>query len=242
MVISKEEYDKMRDNNGAVIKIESLKKIYHEGKPAEVQALRGVDLTLNYGEFLAIMGASGSGKSTLINIIGCMDSATGGSVKLEDMDLTNAPESKLGFVRKEKIGFIFQDYYLLDNLTALENVLAPLIPYGITNADRIRAKELLEIASLSDRMNHKPNELSGGQKQRVAICRALINDPLVILGDEPTGNLDSTTGSEIMDLLTQINKDRNATIIVVSHDPRVTKYASRLIELEDGRIIKDSSL
>ena len=124
----------------------------------------------------------------------------------------------------------------------MDNVLAPLIPYGITKDDRDNAKELLEIAGLGNRMKHKPKELSGGQKQRVAICRALINDPLVILGDEPTGNLDSTTGSEIMDLLTKINKERNATIIVVSHDPRVTKYASRLIELEDGQIIRDSSI
>ncbi|MHA1166868.1 MAG: ABC transporter ATP-binding protein [Candidatus Hodarchaeales archaeon] len=225
-----------------LIEISGLEKIYLEGSPGEVKALRGVDLSIAQGEFVSIMGASGSGKSTLLNIIGCMDKATRGSVHIDGVDIANVPQHKLNGVRKEKIGFVFQDMFLIGTMNAIDNVLVPLIPFGISKEDRVRAADLLKKAGLEKRMHHKPGEMSGGQKQRVAVCRALINDPLIILADEPTGNLDSKTGSEIMELLRQINREKGTTIIVVTHDPRVSDYATRTIEMTDGLINNDNKV
>ncbi|MHA1450322.1 MAG: ABC transporter ATP-binding protein [Candidatus Hodarchaeales archaeon] len=158
------------------------------------------------------------------------------------MDIANVPQHKLNGVRKEKIGFVFQDMFLIGTMNAIDNVLVPLIPFGISKEDRVRAADLLKKAGLEKRMHHKPGEMSGGQKQRVAVCRALINDPLIILADEPTGNLDSKTGSEIMELLRQINREKGTTIIVVTHDPRVSDYATRTIEMTDGLINNDNKV
>ncbi|MFX0095333.1 MAG: ABC transporter ATP-binding protein [Candidatus Hodarchaeota archaeon] len=217
-----------------------LKKIYLMGTPGEVHALRGINLSINQGEFVSVMGPSGCGKSTLLNILGCMDKPTSGAVKIDNTLITSIPQRKLSRIRKNKIGFVFQDIYLLDSLTALENVLTPLIPYGISKNDRKRAEDLLTKAGLVSRVHHKPNEMSGGQKQRVAICRALINNPPIILADEPTGNLDSKLGAGIMALFATINQEQHTTIIIVTHDLRVANYTSRTIELDDGQIIKDS--
>jgi putative ABC transport system ATP-binding protein len=222
-----------------IVEVRNLKKIYLRDTPSEVQALRGVDLEVDVGEFISIMGASGSGKSTLLNILGCMDKSTEGSVRIENTEVTAVPQSQLSRIRKEKIGFVFQDIYLINNLRAIDNVLAPLIPYGISKKDRKRAEDLLKDAGLGNRINHSPNQLSGGEKQRVAICRALINNPKIILADEPTGNLDTKTGTEILNLLRKINQEQGTTIIVVTHDPKVAEYSSRNIIFRDGQIIED---
>ncbi|MFW9995091.1 MAG: ABC transporter ATP-binding protein [Candidatus Odinarchaeota archaeon] len=224
-----------------IVHIGVLKKIYLQGMPGEVRALRGIDLEITSGEFVSIIGASGSGKSTLLNILGCMDKATSGTVWIGDTDVTSVPERKLSKIRKDKIGFVFQDMFLINTISAIDNVLVPLIPFGISKKDRERAARLLEKAGLGDRLHHKPNEMSGGQKQRVAICRALINEPEIILADEPTGNLDSKTGAGILDLLTEINHEKGTTIIIVTHDPRVNEYVSRTIELSDGYIVSDTA-
>ncbi len=222
-----------------IIEIKDLWRKFFENTPAEVQALRGVNFRVKRGEFITIMGPSGSGKSTLLTIIGCMASATSGQVFIDGTEITKMNQRKLSKIRKEKIGFVFQDIFLIDTISALDNVLLPILPYGIKKEDKQRAKELMRIAGLEDRMNHKPTELSGGQKQRVAICRALINDPPIVLADEPTGNLDSQTGGEILELLRKVNYEKNVTIIAVSHDPKLAEFSSRDVMITDGEITRD---
>ncbi|MCE7743118.1 MAG: ABC transporter ATP-binding protein [Candidatus Heimdallarchaeota archaeon] len=227
------------DSDNLIIEIKDLWRKFFENTPAEVQALRGVNFRVEKGEFITIMGPSGSGKSTLLTILGCMASATSGEVYIDGTEITQMNQRKLSAIRKNKIGFVFQDIFLIDTISALDNVLLPLLPYGIKKEDKERAKELMKIAGLEDRMHHKPTELSGGQKQRVAICRALINDPPIVLADEPTGNLDSQTGGEVLALLRRINKEKGITILAVSHDPKLAEYSSRDVMITDGEITRD---
>jgi putative ABC transport system ATP-binding protein len=204
-----------------------------------VQALRGVSTVIEKNEFVALMGASGSGKSTLMNLVGCLDTPTSGQYFLGRHDVSKLDDNQLAEIRNKEIGFIFQTFNLLPRSTALENVMLPLVYAGIGKADRlVRATKALESVGLADRMNHKPNELSGGQRQRVATARALVNNPSLILADEPTGNLDSVTSDEIMTLLVDIHRAGN-TIILVTHEESIARYAHRIIRLIDGRISSD---
>lgn len=218
-----------------VIKVRELTKVYQLGE-IDVHALRGVNLDIYPGEFVAIMGPSGSGKSTLMNMIGCLDSPTDGEYYLDGMLVSNLVDDELAPVRNKKIGFVFQKYNLLPRADAIENVELPLRYSGDTSNMDERARETLEAVGLGDRMKHKPNELSGGQQQRVAIARALVNQPAIILADEPTGNLDSTSGKEIMDLLLKLNREKHTTIVIVTHDPGIAAQAQRTINLFDGKV------
>jgi putative ABC transport system ATP-binding protein len=222
----------------SMIMVRDLAKIYQVGTQ-EVQALRSVDLDINKNEFVALMGPSGSGKSTLMNILGCLDSPSRGIYHLNGSDVSKMEDDDLAEVRNREIGFIFQTFNLLPRYSALENVALPLIYKGVGKAARTkRAKEVLGQVGLADRMNHKPNELSGGQRQRVAVARALVNGPSIILADEPTGNLDSKTSSEIMGLLDEIHKKGN-TIILVTHEEDIAQHAQRIVRLRDGLIESD---
>lgn len=221
-----------------VIKVRELTKVYQLGE-IDVHALRGVNLDIYPGEFVAIMGPSGSGKSTLMNMIGCLDSPTDGEYYLDGMLVSNLVDDELAPVRNKKIGFVFQKYNLLPRADAIENVELPLRYNGDTSNMDERARETLEAVGLGDRMKHKPNELSGGQQQRVAIARALVNQPAIILADEPTGNLDSTSGKEIMDLLLKLNREKHTTIVIVTHDPGIAAQAQRTINLFDGKVAGD---
>ena len=221
-----------------LIKLENVCKVYKIGD-IEVQALRGLDLTVKKGEFVCIMGPSGSGKSTAVNMVGCLDVPSCGRIMLQHHDISRLAESDLAQIRGKLIGFIFQQFNLINTLTALENVMLPMMFQNIPKDVQIKkATELLEKVGLGDRMNHKPTELSGGQQQRVAIARALANDPEVILADEPTGNLDSTTGSIVMESLKKMHKEEGKTIIMVTHDANVAKAAERIEYLKDGTIVK----
>lgn len=221
-----------------IIKLEDVWKVYKMGN-IEINALQGLNLEVKKGEFLAVMGPSGSGKSTSVNMIGCLDIPTKGRILLEGQDISHLSESDLAQIRGKRIGFIFQQFNLINTLTALENVMLPMTFQNISREERIeRAKELLRKVELDDRMLHKPNELSGGQQQRVAIARSLANDPEVILADEPTGNLDTKTGGTVIDFLKKLHEDKNKTIIMVSHDPNVAKHADRIEYLLDGKIVK----
>jgi putative ABC transport system ATP-binding protein len=218
-----------------IIEIEKLHKIYILGK-TKVHALRGIDLKVQKGEYVAIMGPSGSGKSTLMNIIGCLDVATKGSYFLNGQDVSGLNDDALAKIRNKEIGFVFQTFNLLPRANALHNVELPLIYNGTSASKRKeKAKEALEIVGLADRMNHKPNELSGGQRQRVAIARALVNNPAMILADEPTGNLDTKTGAEIMEIFDQLNEKGN-TIVLVTHEDFIAKHARFTIHLKDGLV------
>ena len=222
--------------SGIIINLENVWKIYRIGE-IQVPALRGLNLQIKRGEFVAVQGASGSGKSTALNLIGCLDVPTKGRVYLEGKDISKLSESELAQIRGKKIGFIFQQFNLINTLTALENVTLPMIFQNILREERIRkAKELLEMVELGDRMNHKPNELSGGQQQRVAIARSLANNPEVILADEPTGNLDSKTGETVINFLGKLHKEKNTTIIMVTHDANLAQHADRIEYLKDGMI------
>ena len=219
----------------------TLKKIVKNYKVGTyiVRALRAIDISINKNEYVAIMGPSGSGKSTLMNIIGCLDTPTSGQYILNSNDVSKLDDDQLADIRNNEIGFIFQTFNLLPRYTALENVTLPLIYAGMPKVERNeRAKEVMESVSLTDRMEHKPNELSGGQKQRVAVARALVNKPSIILADEPTGNLDSKTSLDIMDLFDDIHELGN-TIIVVTHEPDIAKRARRIIHLLDGEVESD---
>ncbi len=221
-----------------IISSESLSRQFRVGT-VTINALNKVSFTVKKNEFVALMGASGSGKSTLMNLIGCLDTATSGLYKLNGTDVKDMDENALANVRNKEIGFVFQTYNLLPRYTALENVMLPLVYAGIKKQERIEmAKKTLESVGLSDRIMHKPNELSGGQRQRVAIARALVNNPSIILADEPTGNLDSGTSIEIMKLFQEIHKKGN-TIIVVTHEEDIANYARRIIRLKDGIIESD---
>ncbi len=222
-----------------LIRIQDLHRDYPMGQEV-VHALDGVSLTVAAGEFLGVMGPSGSGKSTLLYLMGGLDRPSAGHIWVRDQDLTALDEDRLAAYRRREVGFIFQTFNLIPTMVALENVAFPMfftrVPPG---RRRERARRLLELVGLADRMDHKPTELSGGQHQRIAIARALVNDPTIILADEPTGNLDSHTGSEVMHTLMQLNREQGRTIVVVSHDPTVTEFTTRCIHLLDGRIIDD---
>lgn len=222
-----------------IIQIESLKRDFALGTEV-VRALRGISFTINKGEFVTIMGASGSGKSTLLNILGCLDQASEGVYKIDDIMVKNLSGNELANIRNKKIGFIFQAYNLLPRTTALENVELPLVYNSLFTAKQRRelALEALHRVGLSDRLHHTPSQLSGGQQQRVAIARSLVNDPVVILADEATGNLDSRTSYEIMDLFQDLNQ-KGKTIIFVTHEPDIAALSKRIVLLKDGRIIKD---
>jgi putative ABC transport system ATP-binding protein len=220
------------------VELQNVTKVYQNGK---VNALTNVTLSLASGEMVAIMGPSGAGKSTLMHIIGLLERPTTGTVKLESQEVKlSLPDTLLAHLRLEKIGFIFQSFYLLPRLTALENVLMPTAYRWKNKAGRRQqAYELLNKLGLAARANHKPSELSGGEKQRVAIARALINDPKIILADEPTGNLDSKSGAEVMEVLTDLNK-QGKTVVIITHDEKVASYCQRKIELLDGKIVRVS--
>lgn len=219
-----------------LIRLEKINKKHFLGENV-LHVLVDIDLMITEGEFTAIIGPSGSGKSTLMNILGCLDRPTTGSYHLHGEDVSNLTDDQLAEVRNKRIGFVFQSFNLLPRISAQENVALPLIYAGIDAKDRMtRAAELLERVGLGDRMHHKPNELSGGQRQRVAIARALINNPSIIMADEPTGNLDSKSSVEIMNIFQQLNAD-GKTIILVTHDPEIAEQAKRIITVRDGKII-----
>ena len=222
----------------AIIKIKGIKKIYQVGNQ-EVRALNGVDLTIYKNEYVAIMGPSGSGKSTLMNLLGCLDKPTSGTYILNDTDVSKMRDDQLAEVRNKEIGFVFQSFNLLPRYDALNNVALPLIYAGIPKAKREEeAKNALMNVDLGDRMEHKPNELSGGQKQRVAVARAMVNNPSIILADEPTGNLDTKTSVDIMSLFEEVYAKGN-TIIVVTHEEDISRYARRIVRLRDGLVESD---
>jgi len=226
----------MKQNN-EIIRLDNICKNYKMGE-AIIQAVCEASLTINRGDFVAIVGPSGSGKSTMMNLVGALDLATKGEIYLDNVDIEHLHESDLAQIRGKKIGFIFQTFNLIPTLNALENVALPIIFQGVPRWKRIeRAKKLLDEVKLSHRMYHLPNELSGGERQRVAIARALANEPEVILADEPTGNLDSKTGEEILNLFMNLNK-QGKTIIIITHDPNIAKKARKIVKLKDGRIVK----
>lgn len=222
-----------------MIHAEELTKVYEMGE-SEVRALNGASFTIAKGEMVAIMGPSGSGKSTLMSIIGCLDVPSGGSYVLDGVAVENMDEKHLAEIRGRKIGFVFQQFNLLARTSALENVMLPLTYAGVSGKERNnRALKALERVGLADRTHHAPNELSGGQQQRVAIARALVNEPAILLADEPTGALDSKTGVEIMDLFQNLHQDSGQTVILVTHDPYVARHTNRIIKLSDGKILSD---
>jgi putative ABC transport system ATP-binding protein len=218
-----------------MIEIENITKVYPMGQ-TEVRALDGVSLKIEDGEWVAITGPSGSGKSTLMAIIGCLDSPTDGVYRLDGLDVAGMRDDELAAVRNKKIGFVFQTFNLLARTSALENVTLPLL-YSSENHQRDRARAALEAVGLGDRIDHRPNELSGGQQQRVAIARALVTQPSIILADEPTGNLDSKTGREIMSLFADLHRERGISVIFVTHDPAIAAKAQRIIHIQDGVIV-----
>lgn len=218
-----------------VISATDLTKVYKMGE-VEVRALDGVSICVDRGEVVAIMGPSGSGKSTLMNILGCLDHPTGGEYVLDKEVVSDLRDDQLASIRNRKVGFIFQNFNLLPRISAMANVELPMRYAGVVDGRRKRAQESLELVGLGDRINHRPTELSGGQQQRVAIARALVNDPAIIMADEPTGNLDSHSGKEIMELLLNLNKERGTTLIIVTHDPTVAAQTKRIIRLRDGKL------
>jgi putative ABC transport system ATP-binding protein len=227
-------------NAKPVIKIEELTKIYRMGE-MEVHALRGMSLAVRAGELISIMGPSGSGKSTLMNIIGCLDQPTSGRYWLDGQDVSQLDDDALADIRNSKIGFVFQNFNLLARTSALQNVELPLIYAGARNRRKL-AQDALEAVGLGDRLDHRPNELSGGQQQRVAIARALVNQPAIILADEPTGNLDSQSGAEIVSIFQQLNQERGLTVIFVTHDAHVAHHTERIVFLTDGGVTGEETV
>ena len=220
-----------------VIDMKGIKKRFYIGTPNELEVLKGIDIEVYEGEFIAIVGASGSGKSTLMNIIGSLDRPTEGSYTLDDVDIIAAKDNQLSSIRNKKIGFVFQTYNLIAKTNALKNVEMPMLYGGVPGKQRVeRAKELLTTVGMEDRMKHLPEELSGGQKQRVAIARAMANNPAIILADEPTGALDSETGRMVMDLFHKLHKEQGKTIILITHSPELAEETQRIITIKDGLI------
>lgn len=227
----------MRDPN-AIIQIQAVEKIFQVGE-IEVRALRGVDLTIDKGSYVAIMGPSGSGKSTMLNILGCLDRPTRGQYYLGGEDVSEMDDDTLSVARGKRLGFIFQSYNLIAQLTVLENIQVPLMYQGVELKDyEDRCRELAELVGLGDRLDHRPTQLSGGQQQRVAIARSLVNDPLMILADEPTGNLDSQTEKEVLEIIAKLNAD-GKTIVMVTHEDAVAEQAQRVVHMKDGIIARD---
>lgn len=221
------------------LQAKDLKKIYKMGD-LEVQALKGINLDIEKGEFLAITGTSGSGKSTLMHLLGCLDTPTSGEYRIDGKNTAHMNKDELAKIRNDKIGFVFQKFFLLPDLTATDNVALSQLYAGVPEKEaRQKAIKLLEVVGLADRANHYPYQLSGGQQQRVAVARSLINNPSIILADEPTGNLDTKTGDTILSLFTELNKTNNVTIIIVTHEPEIAKKTNRIIQLIDGKIASD---
>ena len=219
-----------------VVKLENVVKTYSMGE-SEVHALRGISFQIGQGEFLSIMGPSGSGKSTCMNMIGCLDRPTSGLVEINGEETAKMTEKELAVLRNQTVGFVFQQYHLIPSMNVLENVMLPLKYAHVERSERIeRAEVALEAVGLGERMKHRPHELSGGQKQRVAIARAMVTQPKILLADEPTGALDSTTGKQVMELFRQINTEKGTTIIIVTHDPRIGESTKRCIRILDGQI------
>jgi putative ABC transport system ATP-binding protein len=230
-----------RENgNRPLIAIENLTKIYQMGE-YQVVALDDVSVTIYEGEFVSIMGPSGSGKSTMMNLLGALDQPTRGTYQLDGVDVSRLSDNQLAEIRNRKIGFVFQSFNLLSRTPALEQVELPLI-YGGRKRRQERAMEALEMVGLSDRSHHRPSELSGGQQQRVAIARALVNEPAIILADEPTGNLDSKSGIEVMQIFQQLNREQGITVIFVTHDPWIARHTKRVLSLADGRLVSDEEI
>ena len=227
------------DSGRPIIELAGLTKVFGEGA-AEVRALRGVDLQIHRGEFVAVMGASGSGKSTCMNIVGCLDQPTSGTYKLDGVDVGNLSKDQMALLRRHFLGFVFQGFNLLGRTSALKNVELPLIYRGVSARDRrARSQKALREVGLRGRESHTPAELSGGQQQRVAFARAIVTEPVVLVADEPTGNLDSTTSVEIMELMVKLNRERGITIIMVTHEPDMAEYADRLVKFVDGVVQED---
>ncbi len=222
-----------------LIKLENVSKTYHLGK-IDLPVLKNINLEISQGSFISIMGPSGSGKSTLMYLLGCLDIPTKGRIFFEDKDISKLSENELAKIRREKIGFVFQQFNLIPNLTALENIMLPMVFKGLKEEERKkRAEELLEAVEMLKREHHKPLELSGGEQQRVAIARAFANNPDIIIADEPTGNLDSSSGRAVMDILADFHKKQGKTVVVVTHDPNIASYSKEIINIKDGQIVKN---
>ena len=231
----------MIDKVKPLIEMKEIIKAYNIGLESEIEILHGIDLKIYEGEFVAIVGESGSGKSTLMNIIGVLDKQTKGEYYLDGIDIKNANEAEMNVIRNKKIGFVFQNFNLIGRTSALKNVELPMLYAGVPAEQRTkRAKELLSKVGMASRMNHMPNELSGGQKQRVAIARSLVNNPSIILADEPTGALDSETSAMVMDIFNDLNKNQGKTIILITHSKEIAEQCPRIVTIKDGKIINDS--
>lgn len=223
-----------------IIDMKGIVKKFYIGSPNELTILKGIDLVVNEGEFISIVGASGSGKSTLMNIIGALDRPTEGEYTLDGIEINSANDQKLSNIRNQKIGFVFQTFNLIPRTSALKNVELPMLYANVPRSERTkRAKDLLNMVDMGERMSHQPNELSGGQKQRVAIARSMANDPAIILADEPTGALDSSTGRLVMDLFHTLHREQGKTIVLITHNPELAEETQRIVTIRDGQIISD---
>lgn len=228
----------MKEQSENVISLNGIVKRFYIGKPNELEILHGISLDVKKGEFVSIVGASGSGKTTLMNVIGLLDRATEGKYVIDNVDVENARDGELSFIRNQKIGFVFQTYNLVSKTSALKNVELPMLYAGVPRRERMqKALEMLELVGMKERVKHLPEELSGGQKQRVAIARAMVNDPAIILADEPTGALDSVTGRHVMDLFHKLNREQGKTIVLITHSNELAEETDRIITLKDGNII-----